>query len=471
MSALWYYRVFGEEFGPLSLNDLREAASNGTLSDHDEVRPEALSMWVPAKAVRELEDLFGASDQGAIESESKITESGILPGLDEWYYRTIDDQATEVGPFPFDGIIELAKSGRLSADDEVRLGVDSKWRRAGSMGRLVAVLPYQTKRRNNSPAPMPVTQADPLKEMISALPEADVEESPSEVVAEEPVVERKTPRPKSVPLSEANDDPAVERKTPQPKSKPRKKPMKSVEAVVEEPLTAEQEQEIEDQILQELMTQPAPAPAATYEAPTSQTMTPPMSTPSSAPAAAPTWTSNPTSSSSSSASKSISTPIPPTRAPVKPFKPARSGPSLLERLKDPNTLKGAAAVALVGLGFAWFSSGAGNGADVARYRELDALFTELKEIREKDKDGKKFIPFKEKFLQTAKRIQGEVEKTASPDYPARQRILWATKTNMPAMVELLSQETVAEKQALTNLTQAAYVLGLKEAPKVELVSD
>ena len=54
MSENWYYRVFGEEFGPVSLNDLRESATNGTLSSDDEVRPEALTMWIPAKAVREL---------------------------------------------------------------------------------------------------------------------------------------------------------------------------------------------------------------------------------------------------------------------------------------------------------------------------------------------------------------------------------------------------------------------------------
>ncbi len=466
MSAQWYYRVFGEEFGPLSLSDLREAASNGTLSGDDEVRPESLSMWVPTNAVRELQDLF--EPQVSIESESKVTEGTSAAVMDEWYYRSIDDQGTEVGPFPFDGIIELAKSGRLSADDEVRLGVDSKWRRAGSMGRLVAVLPFQTRRRSNAPALLPVASTDPLKEMISALPESDSEETLPDVVAEEPVLERKTPRPKSASRSEPTDDLSCEPKTPQTKSKSRRVDKKHIKpTAADASLPAGLDQDIEDQILEELM---SPSPVAT----TPSESTPLPIVPSSisvnlASTASESWNSPNAASNSSSFSRP--TPLPPSRSTIKPFKPARSGPSLAERLKNPNTLKGIAALILVALAYGWFSTGAGTGADVARYRELDALFAELKELREKDKEGKRFIPFKEKFLQTAKRIQGEVEKTASADFPARQRILWATKTNMPEMSGSLVTETPAEKQALSNLLQAAYALGLKDAPKIELVAN
>lgn len=154
MSEHWFYRVFGEEFGPVSLSDLRESAMNGTLSGDDEVRPEALSMWVPAKAVRELQEYY----QDSVESSSTVTSTmnaaAAAPAIsDEWYYRMTDDDGVEVGPLTFDALIKLAKSGRLTSDDEVRLGVDSKWRRAGSMGRLVAVLPYQTRRRSNAAPP------------------------------------------------------------------------------------------------------------------------------------------------------------------------------------------------------------------------------------------------------------------------------------------------------------------------------
>ena len=241
MSENWFYRVFDEEFGPVSLDDLREFVKNGTLSGNDDVRPEALTIWVPAKAVRELQDLY----QEAIESSSSVTSvmnaaAATPAATDEWYYRVVDggDADAEVGPVTFDALVECGKSGRFAADDEVRLGVDGKWRRAGSMGRLVAVLPFQTRRRNVAPVPVPESQADLLKEMISALPEVA-----SETDSETPAVERKTPRPKSASREElTSDSPRVRTKT-RPKSRPADK----------QSILADLEKDIEDQILEELM--------------------------------------------------------------------------------------------------------------------------------------------------------------------------------------------------------------------------
>src|SRR2546428_346889 len=118
MSESWFYRVFGEEFGPVSLSDLRDFATNGTLSGNDEVRPEMLTIWVPAKAIRELQDLY----QGAVEFPSNITSAmnaaaASPSATDEWYYRLVNKRDTEIGPLSFEEIIEIAKSGRLMADD------------------------------------------------------------------------------------------------------------------------------------------------------------------------------------------------------------------------------------------------------------------------------------------------------------------------------------------------------------------
>ncbi len=61
---------------------------------------------------------------------------------DQWMYRVFGQ---EFGPLSFDEIRELAATGIVSADSDVKLGVDGKWRRAGSIGRLMAVLPFQGK--------------------------------------------------------------------------------------------------------------------------------------------------------------------------------------------------------------------------------------------------------------------------------------------------------------------------------------
>lgn len=467
MSEKWFYRVFGEEFGPVSIEDLRESAGNGTLSGDDEVRPEALTMWVPAKAVRELQDLY----QDSIESSSTVTSTmnaaaATPEATDDWYYRIIDGDGAEVGPLTFDAIIELAKSGRLTSDDEVRLGVDSKWRRAGSMGRLVAVLPYQTRRRNPAPAPQPQTQADPLAQMLDALPEVVAEESLPEVVVEEPVIERKTSRPKPTASPEQSDEAPSDRAAPRPKSKrPGKKSAEPVAA--EEPAPeSDLAQEIEDQILEELMT---PGPKAVQVGLPIPTTAPASRSPMES-IPQDSWATTPHVSSPSSASSfSRPTPVPTTRPPAKSFKPVRSGPSLAERFQDPRFLKSIALLILLGLPVLWLSMPESNGADVARYRELDSLFTELRDTRAKSKDGKALIPLKEKFEQTANRISKDVKSTADADHPARQRIFWATSQAIPEMCKFgLSGEIDAEKQAVGQLENAAVLLGLKEPPKVDL---
>ena len=59
---------------------------------------------------------------------------------DPWYYNI---GGLEMGPVTFDELLDLARAEQVAADDEIKLGVDGKWRRAGSIGRLMAVLPFQ----------------------------------------------------------------------------------------------------------------------------------------------------------------------------------------------------------------------------------------------------------------------------------------------------------------------------------------
>lgn len=465
MSEKWFYRVFGEEFGPVSFEDLRESATNGTLSGDDEVRPEALTMWVPAKAVRELQDLY----QDPVESASTVTTmmnaaAAAPEATDDWYYRIIDGDGAEVGPLAFDAIIELAKSGRLTSDDEVRLGVDNKWRRAGSMGRLVAVLPYQTRRRNPAPAPQPETPTDPLAQMLDALPE---------VVSEEPVIERKTSRPKSVVSTEPSDETPNEQAIPRPKSKRSGKkptpPVVAEEPTAESDLSSDLAQDIEDQILEELMAPSPQAAAAKVHLPT------PTSTPMPAAVSAnrppvdsipqDSWATTPHVSSPSSASSlSRSTPVPNSRPPAKSFKPVRSGPPLSERFKDPKVAGGISVLALLILIVGWLKMPESSAADIQTYQTLDSLLTELRETRKTDPDGRKVIPLGKKLGATAKEIAAKLKKSADADHPARQSLLWATQSIPGIVTNGLGSEGPSEKETLSHLTNAAIALGLKEAP-------
>ena len=55
--------------------------------------------------------------------------------MDSWYYKLFGD---EYGPVGLEELVELAKNRSLSSDDEVRFGEKGAWRRAGSMGQLMA---------------------------------------------------------------------------------------------------------------------------------------------------------------------------------------------------------------------------------------------------------------------------------------------------------------------------------------------
>ena len=60
--------------------------------------------------------------------------------MDGWYYKVSD---TEQGPVALEKLIELAKAHSLKHDDVVRFGQKGQWRRVGTIGQLMAHLPYQ----------------------------------------------------------------------------------------------------------------------------------------------------------------------------------------------------------------------------------------------------------------------------------------------------------------------------------------
>ena len=451
MSEHWFYRLFGEEFGPVPLSDLRELSANGTLTGDDEVRPATISIWVPAKSVCELQDVFQTT---AIESDSRVANSE-SPAADEWYYQQPNVNEAVIGPMTFEALLEQAKAGRLSADDEVKFGVDGKWRRAGSMGRLVAVLPYRSAPRNVQAIPKPVPVAQ-------ALSIADLEDAPSEVAEESP-----------------NDDevvvnqPVMERKTPQPKTKPSKgKKGPSVAAKAKQKALDES---IEDEMLAELMAPPAASENNVGESASESRTTVPL-----APANQRAFESVPQSAVSNFGSSATSSYVPPSPPqpvapkPVPRFKPSRSDNSLMERLKDPRLLKPLAIVAGLLLIVGWMSMPEGNAGDVKLYNELNNLITEVRAKR--GQDPKVLPSLKDELEKTADRIAKTLEKTADGDHPARQRLLWCAKTTVPQMTKFgLAIEAVAEKQVVAQLDQTAVLLGLKpSAPSVavaELVTD
>ena len=158
----WYYKLFGDEFGPVTFDELVEFAKTHVLSSDDEVRLGESGAWRRAGSMGQLmahmpsgahlpsgvgsltghnitipTESNSVSATASGESQSKTTEAT------GWYYQVFGEQ---FGPIALDDLVELAKTHTLSVDDDVRFGENGAWRRAGSIGQLMAHLPFQAKK-------------------------------------------------------------------------------------------------------------------------------------------------------------------------------------------------------------------------------------------------------------------------------------------------------------------------------------
>lgn len=188
MSSQWYYRLFGEEFGPIEFEGLTGLRDSGMLGDTDQVRPADSTDWITlTQALSAPPPAPTATATAPPKPQSEADTD------DGWYYELA---GTEMGPFTFEELIDLAERGSLTADDQVKMGRHGKYRRAGSIGRLLTHLPY---------AEAAATPAPPTKSTHST----PIPETP--VIAESPVVPPPAPlAPPSAAVPMVRHHPAAE---------------------------------------------------------------------------------------------------------------------------------------------------------------------------------------------------------------------------------------------------------------------
>ena len=149
----WYYKLSGDEYGPVSLEELVGLAKNRALSSDDEVRFGEKGPWRRAGSMGQLmahmasgSHLPSNAASSTVAATSKPTAATSSRSAEPtgWYYQSF---GAEFGPLTLDELIELAKSHSLSVDDEVRFGESGPWRRAGSIGQLMSHLPFQAGKK------------------------------------------------------------------------------------------------------------------------------------------------------------------------------------------------------------------------------------------------------------------------------------------------------------------------------------
>jgi hypothetical protein len=136
---------------------------------------------------------------------------------------------------------------------------------------------------------------------------------------------------------------------------------------------------------------------------------------------------------------------------------------MLDTLKQPKILGAAVAVLLV---VGWFAMPKSRGADIKRYQALKQI---LDEIQTKRTSPGELASLQEKLGTTAKRILAEVKDKASRDEPVKQSLLWASRDEVPRMIQAgFTVESPAEKSFAARLKEAAYDLGLEKRPEIQL---
>lgn len=444
MSDQWYYRMFDEEFGPMPFEELQQLAQFGTLSAMDEVRSAGTSDWVAAASVDGLGLSGDTSDTTvvaceAIGSDVEVTATRQVPG--GWYCML---GGQELGPLTIDDLIDYVEHEQLTADDEVKLGDHGKWRRVGSIGRLMAVIPYQAVEKNIVPTPpkskTPVVEqptVNDLSDLVRDLDESDLKDC--SFPEEQPAV--------PVPTSNGAT----------PKSRPR--PAHIPSAPKSDPVI---------HTVARNRAHPDPEPPVARERPT-RTESIDNSRPSPVPTPEPRPYSTPDASfgGMSSSSTPVSRPMtPPRKVESKPIR--RSGPSLIsgvvDQLKEPKAIGSLAVIVLIVLFFGWSYLPKSKAADIKRYQALKQIQDELR-VAGENPSARAALATKAKKL--GQEITEAVKKQANTNDPVKQYLLWAARDEIPRMFSGAAEvQAGAEKNFASRLQEAAVELGLESRAAV-----
>lgn len=106
----WFYKLLGQEVGPVSHDDIVEQIQLGSLQGEDLVRTGHDGDWRPLSSYAQFADKLA-----------------LMRPKPEWYCRILGQV---LGPMMFDELQHMAESSSLNVDDEVRFGESGPWQRA-----------------------------------------------------------------------------------------------------------------------------------------------------------------------------------------------------------------------------------------------------------------------------------------------------------------------------------------------------
>ncbi|MBT4866796.1 MAG: DUF4339 domain-containing protein, partial [Planctomycetaceae bacterium] len=128
-SVLFFWQSFGQEFGPVPLDEFREMIQREQLSAGDQMRVETADGWLPLGLLNDLSAAFPSPDAVA---STPSADDGVL-----FYWQSFGQ---EFGPVPLDDFREMLQREQLSADDLVRIEAADGWLPVAILNDLSAAI-------------------------------------------------------------------------------------------------------------------------------------------------------------------------------------------------------------------------------------------------------------------------------------------------------------------------------------------
>jgi hypothetical protein len=132
LEARWFYRISGQEFGPVDHAALEALFAAGHLPEDGDVRRDGAEAWVKVGRFLNVAPVRAA---GA-EDFSSIDQFDLVSGDDApaprrrphfWYYRVLGE---EFGPLEFPALRDLVKQSVVTSNTPIRRETEDDWRLA-----------------------------------------------------------------------------------------------------------------------------------------------------------------------------------------------------------------------------------------------------------------------------------------------------------------------------------------------------
>ncbi|MEZ5943529.1 MAG: DUF4339 domain-containing protein [Planctomycetaceae bacterium] len=151
--ASWYYKLLGEELGPVTLKALRDLVRDEYLGPEDVLRHESATEWQSVSEVAELQELIelaGSDDldsmladsddiASAFDIDNMLAEETSSPApapqrtVPRWYCKVLNQ---ELGPFEYEALRLMAESGEVGKSDLIRAEREEEWGKASTIQGL-----------------------------------------------------------------------------------------------------------------------------------------------------------------------------------------------------------------------------------------------------------------------------------------------------------------------------------------------